>query len=285
MRLGFASKRRTVLCVVAITIAGAAKQASAVTFFDDLAATNGGAQTASDTNWLAGTFTTGGSTYTSLTATLLVAQTAFGSAKLDLYSSVGAAPGALIDTFTSPSVFTSSLANADFTLSNLSLTSNTNYWIVLHAPFGSYDWGWTSDAARMNGWATSTTAGTSWSTFTAQPLQYRITSGLASIGDYNGNGTVDAADYIVWRQTLGSTSDLRADGSSVGASAGVIDQADYDFWKSNFGRQSGSGSAAGIAVPEPTSMILLLVAAGMLAAFTWPPLFRRTNPWPQHHQI
>ncbi len=28
-------------------------------------------------------------------------------------------------------------------------------------------------------------------------------------GDYNGDGIVDAADYIVWRNTLGSTTDLR----------------------------------------------------------------------------
>jgi hypothetical protein len=24
-------------------------------------------------------------------------------------------------------------------------------------------------------------------------------------GDYNGDGTVDAADYVVWRKTLGTT--------------------------------------------------------------------------------
>jgi hypothetical protein len=55
-------------------------------------------------------------------------------------------------------------------------------------------------------------------------------------GDYNSDGTVDAADYLVWRKTEGSTTDLRADGNGDGR----IDKADHDLWKANF----GSGSAA-----------------------------------------
>ena len=39
-------------------------------------------------------------------------------------------------------------------------------------------------------------------------------------GDYNGNGVVDAADYTVWRDTLGSTTDLRANGDSTGSKRG-----------------------------------------------------------------
>jgi hypothetical protein len=83
-------------------------------------------------------------------------------------------------------------------------------------------------------------------------------SGLA--GDYNKNGVVDAADYTVWRDTLGSTIDLRADGNGNG----VIDQSDYDVWKSNFGHitQQGVGSAknAPATVPEPQCVCLLLLA-------------------------
>ena len=56
-------------------------------------------------------------------------------------------------------------------------------------------------------------------------------------GDYNFNGVVDAADYSVWRDTVGSTNDLRADGSGAAAGVpdGVVDELDYDFWKANFG--------------------------------------------------
>jgi hypothetical protein len=80
-------------------------------------------------------------------------------------------------------------------------------------------------------------------------------------GDYNLNGIVDAADYTIWRDTLGSTTDLRANGDNTGSSAGSIDQADYNIWKANFGAHAGSGSGATAAVPEPASLWLLIVGA------------------------
>ena len=43
-------------------------------------------------------------------------------------------------------------------------------------------------------------------------------------GDYNGNGVVDAADYTVWRDTLGSTTDLARQRRQHRRSAGKIDQ-------------------------------------------------------------
>jgi hypothetical protein len=55
-------------------------------------------------------------------------------------------------------------------------------------------------------------------------------------GDYNGNGHVDAADYTVWRNTLGSTSALAADGDG----SGTVDEADYALWKTNFGKVNGA---------------------------------------------
>jgi hypothetical protein len=79
---------------------------------------------------------------------------------------------------------------------------------------------------------------------------------LAVDGDYNGNGIVDAADYIVWRNTLGSTTDLRANGDNTGASANRIDQADYLIWKANFGVHFGSGASTSGAIPEPTTLML-----------------------------
>jgi hypothetical protein len=69
-------------------------------------------------------------------------------------------------------------------------------------------------------------------------------------GDYNANGTVDAADYVVWRNTRGQavTPFAGADGSGNG----VVDQADHDLWRANFGK-TWSPAAASAAVLEPTA--------------------------------
>jgi hypothetical protein len=98
-----------------------------------------------------------------------------------------------------------------------------------------------------------------WDTSQLYTIGELSVAGLA--GDYNGNGVVDAADYAVWRDTLGSTTDLRANGDNTGASAGKIDQADFKVWKANFGMHAGSGSGANAtaAVPEPASELLFLV--------------------------
>jgi hypothetical protein len=72
-------------------------------------------------------------------------------------------------------------------------------------------------------------------------LTFSTTSGLS--GDFNNDGRVDAADYVVWRQGLGSS----------------FTQSDYDVWRANFGQPSGSGSGAlaNAAIPEPASVLLL----------------------------
>jgi hypothetical protein len=67
-------------------------------------------------------------------------------------------------------------------------------------------------------------------------------------GDYNGDGAVNAADYVVWRKNNGS-------------------QEGYDTWRTNFGRTSGSGSGAlaDAAVPEPAALVVCGLMLGILA--------------------
>ena len=86
-------------------------------------------------------------------------------------------------------------------------------------------------------------------------------SGGGLAGDYNGNGTVDAADYVVWRDSFGQS--VTAGTGADGNADGTINELDYATWKLNFGNSAGSGSAA---IPEPATFLLLLAGlAGMVA--------------------
>ena len=73
-------------------------------------------------------------------------------------------------------------------------------------------------------------------------------------GDFNADGAVDAADYVVWRKTAGTPEG-------------------YGTWRANFGRIAGSGATAGLsssaadgtaAVPEPSAIASLLVSISLI---------------------
>ncbi len=77
-------------------------------------------------------------------------------------------------------------------------------------------------------------------------------------GDYNQNGVVDAADYTVWRDTLGQV--VAAPGAGAdGNQNGFVDPGDYTFWKEHYGETVSATGA--IAVPEPAAVVLWLVGA------------------------
>ena len=76
-------------------------------------------------------------------------------------------------------------------------------------------------------------------------------------GDYNGDGVVDAADYVVWRDGLGAT----------------FTQSDYDVWRAHFGQTLNNGSAAiaNSVAPEPLASVLVVI-------LMWA-LYVRRNRW------
>jgi beta-glucanase (GH16 family) len=78
----------------------------------------------------------------------------------------------------------------------------------------------------------------------------RLTPNVVEVdGDYNGNGVVDAADYTVWRNTLGDAGPgLAADGDGDN----MVDNDDYDYLP------GAGGGAAG--VPEPGAGLVLISA-------------------------
>ena len=67
-------------------------------------------------------------------------------------------------------------------------------------------------------------------------------------GDFNADANVDAADYVVWRRGLGT----------------MYSPAHYDIWRANFGITAGGGGVAAqsAVVPEPATLVLLMVTLG-----------------------
>lgn len=81
----------------------------------------------------------------------------------------------------------------------------------------------------------------------------RSTPSLES-GDFNGDGAIDAADYTIWRDTVGSGSDFRADANGDLA----VDEADYSIWRATY------GDTTSVSVPEPVG-----IAPSAIAALGW----------------
>jgi hypothetical protein len=77
------------------------------------------------------------------------------------------------------------------------------------------------------------------------------------LGDFNGDGKVDAADYVIWRKN--GTGPLLNDGGAADAAAR------FALWKANFGNMTmPGGGSGGSAVPEPTSAALLMIGLAVL---------------------
>jgi autotransporter-associated beta strand protein len=102
------------------------------------------------------------------------------------------------------------------------------------------------------------TYGSTSSGATFQNDTYFAGSGILTIpggmlpGDYNNDGKVNAADYVLWRKDPGNH----------GGPGG------YNIWRANFGDPPGAGSGSGLSgggsVPEPAAVALLLSAVGVL---------------------
>jgi hypothetical protein len=72
----------------------------------------------------------------------------------------------------------------------------------------------------------------------------------ALAGDFNDDGVVDAADYVVWRDGLGT----------------IYAQSDYGEWRANFGQTGGRGLSVSRTVPEPDAwkwLALVAISCGL----------------------
>jgi len=98
-------------------------------------------------------------------------------------------------------------------------------------------------------------AGLSWDVeYVDDKVVLKVIGDAGIDGDYNNNDSVDAADYVAWRNAV-PTDTLPND-----PTPGTVDASDYTLWRANFGK--GPAGAASLsnnvaAVPEPGAMMLL----------------------------
>jgi beta-glucanase (GH16 family) len=82
-------------------------------------------------------------------------------------------------------------------------------------------------------------------------------------GDYNGDGQVDAADYVVWRKMLGQHGiGLAADGSGNGS----VGPEDYTIWAGNVGSSGLPAAAFVVFVPEPATAMPMAISLMLIYA-------------------
>ena len=86
-------------------------------------------------------------------------------------------------------------------------------------------------------------------------------------GDYNNDGYVDAADYTVWRDTVGIAGTESAHPLADANHDFLVNGTDYIAWVANFGGPNGASSSQSTTVPEPHTAALLLIVGSSLSGF------------------
>src|SRR4051812_8039958 len=140
------------------------------------------------------------------------------------------------------------------TLSNADGTVNFPDGSTVSAVFGSTKYNWTISYTGNINWSDQVNSVVQSITGAGTGKDVVLiglgTESVSIPGDYNNNGKVDAADYVLWRKSPGSFGG---------------DPAGYTTWRTNFGLP-GAGSGLGTAaVPEPHSVALLI--GGVAAMF------------------
>jgi cyclophilin family peptidyl-prolyl cis-trans isomerase len=87
--------------------------------------------------------------------------------------------------------------------------------------------------------------------------------------DFNRDGIVDTADYVVWRKGRNTT--VPAYTGADGNGDGLVNDADLTIWRANLGNVRGTASGGGagsglVGVPEPSTAGLIVLGAAMLLA-------------------
>ena len=180
--MGFTSRRPTILgfllaLPILATTAGVGRGDYSIS--NNLSGTSGGVELAIGSSWISAGFGSGTTGGILRSVTLLLANSAAGRAEVDIYSDAGLQPGSLVGALALSGSTTTGLSNTTFTASGITLAANTNYWVVLKALTGQFDWSWTASntgtgAGYQNTWGESDDGGGTWFTYDSYPTQMNV---------------------------------------------------------------------------------------------------------------
>ncbi len=182
MGIFFSHPRLTCLVLTLSALAcSTARSRGDYSISNNLSATSGGVESAVGSTWITAGFGSGTTGGALRSVTLLLDNSTVGRAEVDLYSDAGLQPGSLVGTLSLSGSYTTSLSATTFTATGITLSANTNYWVVLKALTGQFDWGWTAAATGtgtgtgyQNTWGESDDAGNTWFTYDSYPTQMNV---------------------------------------------------------------------------------------------------------------
>lgn len=97
----------------------------------------------------------------------------------------------------------------------------------------------------------------------------QIPAEVPLVGDYNDDGDVDAADYVLWRKLDDSHATLPND-----QTPGWVNDDDRRLWLTHFGESASETSISSGSVPEPGALASLLLAFGAMSVRRFAPVKR-----------
>ena len=158
---------------------GMTPSATGDTLSNNLSQTTDSSDPVTSTLWSAAGFSTPSSGYKLISATLLMDQYTSGIAQLALYTDNDNKPGMFVGLLTPPASYSSGLADTTFGGNRLFLSANSNYWLLLSASSGGFDWGYTDSSIGIgpgfnDWWGSSFNSGKSWETFDVIPYQMAV---------------------------------------------------------------------------------------------------------------
>jgi hypothetical protein len=191
----------------------------------------------------------------------------FANASAGDFDASGATPAVVgqndtVSLWVNPGPGTLGVANGEILASQAASGAIGSYYAALDSYTGNE-----SDAESINSIALIGHRQTTNNTIAVDVDELRVGTTWADVtpaaaeenADFDGDDDVDGADFLTWQRGLGGAATL-ANGNANGD--GAVDGADLAIWESQF----GTATPAAGAVPEPSSVCLLVVGLGVAAA-------------------